>query len=668
MTTTHPVTKKDMMLLTDALKYTTPANVPLQFCLDGCLYRGIPQSFNPKVSYRMLTCNIVQYVIEGCNADGLQIRAEYLEYRDFPVTEWVVYFTNLGEKTTSILSDVRVGGDLLCPSPVLEHGNGDTFYPDGYQFFKDAVDREIRLTPNSGTSCQGAFPYMTLHGADREFRIAIGWPTKWVAEISPAAGGIRFVCGQERCHTVLRPNECFRTPRLNIMVYEKGENSYRGINLWRRWYFKHIMPVENGKPIAPKLCLHYFQADGKPEFTGASEENQIHALKEYIRRGMKPDVWWVDAGWYPCDYHWTHTGTWIPDPARFPNGLAPLGKACEENGVQFLLWFEPERVREQEELDREHPEWLLSKKEYVGDEKINRLLDLGNPQALNWLIEHVDGLIKSSHVSIYRQDFNFDPAPIWRDNEAEDRVGMLENRHALGYLAYWDALLLRNPGLVIDSCASGGRRNDLETMRRAITLHYTDVGYGHHPIKQRQHREMFEWIPYFRAHNMNWDNVEDGTYNDGSGMGCTRPADEFSFHVALAPALTSMYEYNDTEEHFEVGRCMDEIWRAAAELELSGDYYPMTECRCDAHDWYAMQFDDPDQRRGFVQVIRNTLVEGDTYLVKLPCVHPDMIYTLTDRRSGATKTLASEELEAGFEVKLPKRSAVIWFYEYTVKS
>ena len=96
----------------------------------------------------MLTCNIVQYVIEGCNDEGLQIRAEYLEYRDFPVTEWVVYFTNLGEKTTSILSDVCVGGDLLCPSPVLEHGNGDTFYPDGYQFFKDAVIARI-----CGKSC-----------------------------------------------------------------------------------------------------------------------------------------------------------------------------------------------------------------------------------------------------------------------------------------------------------------------------------------------------------------------------------------------------------------------------------------------------------------------------------------------------------------------------------
>lgn len=40
--------------------------------------------------------------------------------------------------------------------------------------------------------------------------------------------------------------------------------------------------------------------------------------------------------------------------------------------------------------------------------------------------------------------------------------------------------------------------------------HYTDVGYGNHPIKQKPHRQMFEWIPYFRAHNMNWDDPETG--------------------------------------------------------------------------------------------------------------------------------------------------------------
>ena len=38
-----------------------------------------------------------------------------------------------------------------------------------------------------------------------------------------------------------------------------------------------------------------------------------------------------------------------------------------------------------------------------------------------------------------------------------------------------DELRRRHPGMLIDSCASGGRRDDLETMRRAVPILPTDV-------------------------------------------------------------------------------------------------------------------------------------------------------------------------------------------------
>lgn len=652
------ITARDMGLINDILQYTKPDNVPLSFMLGGRQIKGIPAEFAPKVHRRLLTANTVQCIIEGTNKDGLTLRGEYIEYRDFPVTEWVVYITNNGNKDTKIISDVRLGGEIKCPSAVLEHGNGDTLNPEGYSFVKDAVDKPIRLTPTTGTSCQGAFPYMKLHGEDREIRLAIGWPTKWVAEISPTEDGVMFNCGQERCNTLLHPGETFRTPRLNIMAYTNEDAPFRGINLWRQWYLKHILPRENGQPVQPNLCLHYFEAEGKPEFTAASEENQLFALNEYVRRGMKPDVWWVDAGWYPCDYNWARIGTWHADPARFPNGLAPIGKACGENGARLLLWFEPERVVAGEEIDREHSEWLLKLTNSDGHVNDNRLFDLGNHEAREWLKNKINGLIKEYGVRVYRQDFNFDAMPYWVQNETEDRIGMMENLHGQGYLDYWDSLVLNNPGLWIDSCAAGGRRNDLETMRRAVTLHYTDVGYGNHPIKQKQHREMFEWIPYFRAHNMSWDNPKTGGYG-GAG---NRPVDEFAFHCALTPALTSMIKHFDDDKTFEMGIRMDAIWREAAELELSGDYYPMTPCNGDPGDWYAMQFDNSTEHRGFVQAIRNIHAEDDEFPVKMPCIYPDKKYVFTDRETGESFEYSSKELCDGFTVSLPKRKGVIFFY------
>ena len=655
---TNQITARDMALIPDILKYTSPERIPLKLTYGEREICGIPTDFSPTVSHRIVTANTVQYVIEGRDASGLSIRAEYLEYRDYPVTEWVFYLTNNSKADTPILEGIRFEGEVVCPDAVLEYGNGDTRREDGYTFFRERVEREILLTPTTGTSCEGAFPYMTLHGADREIRAAIGWPTKWAARIAPSTDGVTFSCGQDRCATVLHPGETYRTPRINLMAYTNENSPYRGINLWRHWYFAHILPRENGKPIAPKLILIHFGADGKPEFTGASEENQCFAIEEFLRRGMKPDVWWIDAGWYPCDLEWHKTGTWHADPARFPNGLEPIGRLCEENGIQLLLWFEPERIWEGRELELTHPEWLIKPEKDARPDRPYRLLDLSNPQALAWVTEHVDRLIKDWHVRVYRQDFNMDPLQTWIDNEPVDRIGMTENLHAQGYLAFWDALLLRNPTIWIDSCSSGGRRNDLESMRRAVTLHYTDVGYGHHPIKQKQHREMFEWIPYFRAHTMSWDNP-DGTYGKTD-----KPADEFAFHCALTPAITSTVTYDDTEENFSVAAKMHEIWREAAELEMCGDYYPITECRGDAHDWYAMQFDDERERRGFVQIIRNTLAEEESYLLKLPCVHDGAVYTLTDRESGKQLSYRADALSCGIEIALPKRTGVIYFYTY----
>ena len=113
----------------------------------------------------------------------------------------------------------------------------------------------------------------------------------------------------------------------------------------------------------------------------------------------------------------------------------------------MLLWFEPERVRPNTWLSNEHPDWLIGE-----PENPNKLLDLGNPEALDWLINHVDKLIKEYKVNIYRQDFNFAPLPIWIRNEAEDRIGAIENLHVQGYLKFWDELILRNPGLWMNSC------------------------------------------------------------------------------------------------------------------------------------------------------------------------------------------------------------------------
>ncbi|MBP5270096.1 MAG: alpha-galactosidase [Clostridia bacterium] len=558
-------------------------------------------SFDEDRAEAVMRDGYVEYTATRVFPCGITAREEWRVYGGFPAAELLVSLVNTSDRDTEPVEKLSTACSLpgFCGA-VLKYGNGDTCRSDGYSFFSLELEDSFSLSPISGTSCQGAFPYFELSSGGAAARIAVGWPGRWLAEFNPGDdGSLSFVCSQKRLSAVLHPGEELRSPRLTLMLYD-NRGPYFGINLWRRWYIRHILPHPYGKPVPPMLCLHNFRAGGFPEFTGADEENQLTALKRYIDRGLRPDVWWIDAGWYPCDHEWQRTGSWKYDSERFPRGLRPIGEFCEENGIRLLLWFEPERVRSGSDIDRDHPEWLLHRTLPDGTDSRNRLLDLGNPEALERITDTVDSVIKESRVGVYRQDFNFDPAPYWEQNESPDRIGFAENAHIRGYLAFWDELRRRNPGLLIDSCASGGRRNDLETMRRAVTLHYTDVGYGNHPIKQKQHREMFEWIPYFRAHNMNWYDPSGGEYG-----GAEHTPDAFSYMNAMTPSVTMMIKHDDPEELFAEARNFAALWRRASEYLTSFDYYPVSGGDGDPAGTTVSVFLDPSSGRGMVHVIRN---------------------------------------------------------------
>ena len=136
--------------------------------------------------------------------------------------------------------------------------------------------------------------------------------------------------------------------------------------------------------------------------------------------------------------------------------------------MKSIVWFEPERVTPGTFLYTNNPAWLLGRE---GDQK---LLNLGHAEARAWLINHVDRLLTEQGIDLYRQDYNIDPLNFWRGADAEERQGITENHYVTGYLAYWDELLQRHPGMLIDSCASGGHRNDLETLRRSLPFLRSD--------------------------------------------------------------------------------------------------------------------------------------------------------------------------------------------------
>ena len=644
-----------------AARFAAPAALPISFGLDGKTIHGIPDAWQPTWHRRRLDANLVETVFEGTEpGSGLRLRVECTQYQDYPVIEWVAWLSNTHSAPTPIISDIQAI-DLVFHggAPIIISSNGDFNSADGYTPRANALATGDTLTiaPVGGRACDQAFPYFRLAFDDWGLALAVGWPAQWAARFTGIEGGVQVEAGQGKTNLRLDPGESIRTPRITVLAWA-GDDA-RAVNLWRRWYLAHILPRPNGQPMPTLLACAATEAG--EEFTAATEANQIRFMDAFRRHGIRPDVWWIDAGWYPCydDQHarkWPLTGTWQPDTERFPNGLKPISDHAAQGGADLLLWFEPERVAPGSQLAREHAEWLLSATLGETTQLPGQLLNLGNPECRRWLTDHLCRLIQANGIKIYRQDHNFEPLEYWRQNEPADRQGMNENLHVQGYLRLWDDLLARNPGLWINSCASGGRRNDLETMRRSVPLHYTDHGYGDPPVKLAFHRTLYEWIPYFKEFTLAWDLSGPARFD--------HRVDSFSFHCGLAPMLFATLDIQRDDYDFALARQMIAIWRQAAGLLLYGDYYPQTPFHHGAGGWVAHQFDRPESGRGLIQAIRLPGSAREKLTVHPKGLQPAASYVFEESETGETSITDGEAImRDGLTFSLAPRSGSIWFYQ-----
>ena len=469
----------------------------------------------------------------------------------------------------------------------------------------------------------------------------IGWAGQWASCFRGLDDhAVHITAGQELTHFTLLPGEEVRTP-LSVLMFYRG-NRVRSQNLWRRWMMARNMPRPGGRlpePMLPAYTGRWFA-----EMAEATEETQTAFIDRYVEEGIKLDYWWMDAGWYPCDVGWWKTGTWEPDPKRFPRGLRAVCDHAHAGGMKTLVWFEPERVHPDTWLWKERPQWLLS----VGKTG-NRLLDLGNPAALKWLIGHVARTIREQGIDLYRQDFNFQPLPYWRAHDAPDRQGITEIRHVEGYLAYWAALRKRFPDMLIDSCASGGRRNDLETMRLSVPLHKTDYAYDDLPTKQAFHHSLSSWLPYYGAYVLPVDTV-----------------DAYSFRSALAPMTMLTYDLRRRDMDWRSLKQLTDEWRRITGAGyFYGDYYPLTPYNRDETQWIAWQFHRPDTGRGLVQAFRRRSSQARTMLFRLGGLDPAAHYVVTnmDQPDNPVRQTGEELMESGLPIAMnhaPQAAVIVY--------
>jgi alpha-galactosidase len=436
---------------------------------------------------------------------------------------------------------------------------------------------EKHFAPVGGRPTNGEWPYYNIAWPNEGLLFVVGWPGQWAsAFIRDDKNGLQLRAGQEQTHFVLHAGEEVRTPLILLQFY-KGD-WLRAQNIWRRFMFAHVFPKPKEGALSPVLA-----ACSGWQFPNlmCNQAGEIQFIDRYLDEGIHLNYWWMDAGWYPCDgVGWPKVGTWEVDPKRYPGGLRAVTDHAHSKGMKGLVWFEPERVHPGTWLAENHPDWVFGGKD-------GGLLNIGDPEVRQWLTEHVDKLITEQGIDLYRQDFNIDPLEFWHKNDAKEdpsgnRQGITENRHVEGYLAYWDELRGRHPGMLIDSCASGGRRDDLETMRRAVPLLRTDFEFN--PTGNQCCTYGFDmWLPYHECGN--------------------REITTYDFRSNMAVWMGFCWDVRRTDLNYTLGRKLVSQWKQVANYYL-GDFFPLTAYSTSDDVWMAWQFDRPDLGEGMVQAFR----------------------------------------------------------------
>lgn len=600
------------------------ATPPFSFTYDSRPFAEAAKAWNVTRASRKIDDARTEHVATWTDpATDLTVRCVAVAYADFPVVEWTLYFRNTGAKDTPIIKHINAI-DMVVGQPsksrvILHHNTGDLCTPDSYAPHADVLspNSEKRISNTGGRPTQAAFPYFNVVWPDMGAIVALSWAGQWTMSFKCSKANEVHACGgQELTHFRLHPNEEVRSP-MGVVLFYKGD-WLRGQNIWRQWMVECNLPRPNGKLVQPmaSLCTgNYYHG----LMSNAAQE--LEFLRKHIELGIKFDAWWQDAGWYPCyGAIWSKTGTWEVDATRFPKGLREVSDYVHSQGLKSIVWFEPERVVAGTWLTDKHPEWVH------GGNK-GGLLKLGDPECRKWLTNHIDQLLTTQGIDIYRQDFNIDPLPFWRAADAEDRQGITEIRHVEGYFAWWDELLRRHSGMFIDSCASGGRRNDLETLRRAVPLLRSD--WYNAPDGQQCHTYGLSlWFPYQGTAGCLY-----GVMNSRYWIRSQMTA-EFTFgpdNKGLAAADWDLLK-----------SAMDE-WRQINRF-FFGDFYPLTPYSLTGEAWMAWQYNCPKTGEGAVQAFRRSESVYESARFPLRGLNPKAVYMLTDLDTEAAQKLTGEEL------------------------
>jgi alpha-galactosidase len=552
---------------------------------------------------------------------GLEVSAVCTIYLDTAGVDWTVHFTNKGNTESPVLEEIRALDTDVTVGPAskvtLHRLNGAPCAVDDWMPFDQTVSpgQRIHFSATNGRS-SNVSPWFNTDWGEGGVITAIGWSGQWATSVELKEGKLHTEAGLQNLRTILHPGEKIRSPRI-LQLYWRGGDEARSYNLFRRTMLAHITPRINGRNVLPPI-VHL--STSFYELNHSNEQNVLSHLNSL--QGLGFEMFWLDAYWTGPKGFPESMGNYgfpierVEPKDRFPHGIRAIAEAVEKAGLQYLMWFEPERVAPGTFIAKEHPDWVISPS---GDG--SGLYNLGIPEARKYMTDYLNAVVKAYRLSCLRIDYNIDPLGFWQFMDAKDpnRIGMCEMRYVEGLYRMWDDVLAANPNLFIDDCASGGRRVDLETMSRSVPLWRSDntcdmldgnpATISLAAIKnQLMSAGLNRYVPFSVVGQMGAD-----PYHFRSG---------FNAGIAFAQDIRPKeYPKELLRQGIAEGKRIRKYF--------SGDFYVLSVANTNPRDWCVMQYHRSQEHDGMIMAFRRDQSPYGSYDLSLRQIDPTRTYEVT---------------------------------------
>lgn len=644
---------------------------PISFVYDGKAYQSLAGL--PCVSCESSGGTSLKAAYRLDPSLLIRIEAKYNE--EYGQSEYTVFFENDSDAPSKVLSSIAALDHAFeGEKPLLRGILGD--HQNYYAPYEADLSRQDSYHESvGGRATHVAFPYFDLVHGDGGTLIALGWAGTWNALCSQTADGARAVIrSNPRLNAVLLPGETITTGLIVLLPYA-GRSQTDAMNLWREWFIRCNMPRADvsGKEIPPFSTAFFAYDTGLPNSDGSISERSFTwkpSMEKLFSEGLRPDFRWFDAGWYfdpagntvEADW-WGTIGSWELDTVKWP------GKSFRESvdefhrhGVKTLVWFEPERVTHVDDLVKNYgykAEWAIA----AGGSITN---NIGDPECLEWTANRVIKMLDENNVDLYREDNNANHNETWRKLDRQrtqeagvPRYGVAENDSIVGHYRLWDKILdycrVNGKCTFVDSCASGGGRNDIESLRRGIPFMRSDADRTTTALRLSMSASFNQWIPFHGAATKETAGQVDPSVGAGS--------DGYVFRASYLPVINYSEAYiHNTELNFDRMRRYVGEWESIRHL-LTKDMYVLTpwHARDNRRGWTAFAYDAPELHESLLLAFRMEDCEEDSLTVRLPFAEEGAQYELTDADTDKTEILTGEQLKGkGLRLTLfEKRSCLM---------